>query len=242
MKFSDTAPANAICAEGIKSQPQKTAFDLQDQRISNEGLSAFRTHNNVTWLNLRENGKVTDAGMTYLKHLPLETLDLTLTGITSSALKKLPLSQMRTLSLGWTDVDDAAIPALDRAKNLKTLILEGTKIEGTTLGRLQHLKNLQNLNLNSTKVTHAAIQQLGTLKLQELDLDNTAINNQDLKLLVHKPLQILSIRGTAVSNDGLVQLQGMSSLKQVYLKDCAGISREGTAKLKREHPGLLVVH
>ena len=233
--WDNTTTADAIAVNEERSNPQQTKFDMKGQDISNEGLRGFATHNQVTWLNLRENHKVTDDGMKFLKQLPLTTLDLSLTGVTSGALKILPLKQLRSLQLGWTNVDDAGIPALAGAKNLEALILEGTSVEGKTFVNLRVLKKLQTLSLNRTKVTHSVIQRLHALPLHYLYLDYTEISDNDLKSLTDMPLTILSIRGTQVSEKGLQYLRGMKSLKKVYVNEGANFPPKVIARLKNEY-------
>jgi hypothetical protein len=73
-------------------------------------------------------------------------------------------SQVATLNLAHTKVNDDGLKAVEPLKNLRKLHLENTRIGDAGLTHLKGLSNLEYLNLYGTQVTDSGLEQLDGLK------------------------------------------------------------------------------
>jgi serine/threonine protein kinase/Leucine-rich repeat (LRR) protein len=107
-----------------------------------------------------------------------------------------------------TNVNDAALPALVRLKQLAYLGLNGTKITDLAINPLVQIPSLTTLELNDTKLSAKAIARLASLpNLAVLKLDGTATDDSDLLALSKMPnLNTLDVSDTAITDKGLAYL------------------------------------
>jgi hypothetical protein len=86
------------------------------------------------------------------------------------------LKDLKTLSLGSSQVTDAGLPHLRDLKDLRKLSLYGTQVTDAGLARLRDFPNLGFLNLGNTRVTDAGLAHLaGCGKLTTLILKGTKV-------------------------------------------------------------------
>lgn len=98
-----------------------------------------------------------------------------------------PASQIESLYLVGTAVDDGGLQHVARLGSLKTLQLGQTKITDAGLSAVDHLSNLETLSLSKTQVTDA-----GLISLRDL-----------------RKLSTLMIRDTGTTPRGVVELRRM---------------------------------
>jgi hypothetical protein len=115
----------------------------------------------------------------------LEMLQFMRARIDGSILKWLPNpGRLKSLCLGMTDIDDAALVALDKMTALEVLLLYGTHVTDAGLEHLRNLTNLEELWLNQTQVTDAGLQHLaGLKKLTLLSLQGTKVSKAGVSAL-----------------------------------------------------------
>ena len=115
------------------------------------------------------------AVLRHLRALPkLETLDLSLTGVTDDDLKYLQdLKSLRRLELHSTDISDAGLAHLRRLKKLELLRLGSTKVTDAGLTQLKSLTGLKTLMLGGN-ITDAGLEHLMQMRqLQSVSLGET---------------------------------------------------------------------
>ena len=159
---------------------------------------------------------VSDAGVAYLRLLPLEELDLYRTPITDEALAHL-----------------GALP-------LKRLTLSGTAITGAGLAHLRDTP-LETLLLRDTRVTDAALVHLRGVPLRQLDLSYTAVTDEGVRSLSGAShLELLDLSTTAITDGALPLLRELTSLRWLTLF-ATKVTAEGVAALRRVRPELGVL-
>jgi Leucine-rich repeat (LRR) protein len=128
------------------------------------------------------------------------------------------LKALKELNLGCCDrVTDAGLASLKGLDNLETLVIGFTKTSDDGVANLKELTKLKRLTLNGLKLTQKGLAQLGGLsKLEWLDLRET---------------------GEGVNDAALVQLKGLSSLKDLILYDTS-VTKKGADELKKTLPEL----
>lgn len=68
------------------------------------------------------------------------------------------LTEIRTISLSFTDITDAGMETIARFEKLETLRLVGTRVTDSGLARLTGLKHLKQLDVRQTKVTEVGLE------------------------------------------------------------------------------------
>jgi len=123
---------------------------LNNCPITDEGLALFEGKKNVRWLELRKT-KITDEGLKHLRGTDLESLDISTTRIDDAGLANLAelnFPNLKTVALeGLKNVTDDGIAHLERFKQLEFLSVAGTKV---TPKGIKHLRSkLPNLTILS---------------------------------------------------------------------------------------------
>jgi hypothetical protein len=127
-----------------------------------------------------------DADLAHLKALTqLKSLSLGSTDVTDAGLERLKgLTQLHLLDVGGTDVTDAGLKHLRELTQLRMLNLGGTKVTDAGMEHLKGLPRLKGLGLWATQVTDAGLEHLkGMKQLQELDLEQTKVTYDGVKRL-----------------------------------------------------------
>lgn len=98
------------------------------------------------------------------------------------------------------------------------------------------------LNLENANVSDAGIGALPDLpRLRCIDLDGTRVTDAAMeRIAMFRNLEEIWIEGTAVSDRGLASLHGLESLKFISILDCADISDQAVAELRKAIPGIEV--
>jgi hypothetical protein len=160
-----------------------TQLDLRGSAVTDADLARlgdqpFRSVRSV----LLASTSISDRGLSHLKGLPLEVLDLDRTAVTNCGLEQLAGLPLRRLTLSGTAVNDAGLASL------AALPLEELRAASTAIGDdgLEHLRTLplRRLDLSRTQVTDAgldALAAIGTLEL--VDLSFTRVTGRGLQVL-----------------------------------------------------------
>jgi hypothetical protein len=150
------------------------------------------------------------------------------------------LSQLESLSLEDTRIDDDGLEAIQVCRQLRQLKLNGTQITDAGMAHLAGLKELEDLNLSFTRITSASLQQLKSLtRLRQLSFNGTPITLADIsRLFVQqqgRPLTdallamglavaddegnliAVNVAGTSFGDEQLKQLQSAETLKELQI-------------------------
>jgi hypothetical protein len=111
------------------------------------------------------------------------------------------------------DSDLAGIP-----HDTVLLHLENADVSDAGIGALPDLPRLRCIDLDGTRIADAAMQRIG----------------------MFRNLEEIWIEGTAVSDRGLAFLHGLANLKFISILDCAEISDQAVAELRKAIPGVEV--
>jgi hypothetical protein len=115
--------------------------------VSDDGLANLKGKRNIRWLKLRGT-KVDDAGISLLKGMNLETLDLTSTKVTNKGLETLgqfDMPRLKELSVASTSVTDDGMKYLGGFKTLEWLAVGNSKV--TAQGKKQLKSKLPELTV-----------------------------------------------------------------------------------------------
>ena len=187
-------------------------------RITDEGLESLAGLRGLTHLQLRA-ANVEGAGLRHLCALPrLETLDLEEANVRDlTHVGELPA--LKSLKLGNTTIDDAAMAALAGCSHLEFLSIANTNVGDAGIAHVKALPELRCLWARETQVGDDGVACLKELpELQILDLSNTRVGNEGLKALRLFPkLESLSIYGVAIGEAELRTLETLDRLKELRL-------------------------
>lgn len=178
--------------------------------------------------------KLTDAGVDLLVKSPsLRYLDLLGTQVTPRGVARLAeLPSLEHLDLNTRPgLDDDALAALSRLRNLKRLRLGVSPTRHYTekgLAEVAKLERLELLHLSGPGVTDAALRQVAKLpRLRELFILDAPLGNAGLAALAStKSLQVLDLRlNRRVTLGGLAALNPLTNLRALYAM--GGIDDDG---------------
>jgi hypothetical protein len=156
------------------------------------------------------------------------------------------LSQLESLDLRKTNVDDAALTHLSQLSNLRILKLEyNQKLTDKALEHIAGLTQLSELDLAFVPVTDQSIESLTLLKsLTKLYLYGTLISDEGLRRLPELPeLEVLYVgrdEGAEISDASLEILIARQSLITLGIPGTR-FSPEGIRKLRDELPNCTLV-
>lgn len=160
------------------------------------------------------------AGLAALGRLPSLDLDLTELHLTPDRLKRISeFSNLRSLRLSGTTIDDDSLRLIAQCKTLRELSLNRTEISDSGLKHLLMLEKLECLWLAETEITDAGVKILTQLpSLVEVDL-----------------------RSTLMGDPGVAELASLHRLKRVNLAHTAATSA-AVSGLQKRLPKCLVAH
>lgn len=124
-----------------------------------------------------------------------------------------------------------------KASDLHTLDLWDTKIEDKDLAQIAGLAGLRALSLSRTQIGDAGLAHLaGLSNLATLNLYGTKITDAGLARVSGLPaIEVLWINKTAVTDACLAHLRPLAKLRELYVADTK-ISEPARAAFKREKP------
>jgi hypothetical protein len=175
----------------------------------------------------------------------LQSVELNDTAISGEGVKKLKaLTQLHTLVLFDSIIDDDDLAGLAGLANLQKLTLNKTSITGLGLKHLKELKKLKYLHLANNKIDNKGIVGVKELtNLEYLNLHDTDITNlgvEQLKGLTN--LTYLNLMFTKMNSDAFEHLTGMDKLKTLYIDESRVDPKDrAIAALKKQLPKLSIV-
>jgi hypothetical protein len=113
---------------------------LSNSEVTDDGIESLEGKSNVRWLDLGRT-RITDAGIKHLRGMNLESLDLSGTHITDTALATLgefDMPRLKELIIAGTGVTDAGLSHLAHFKTLEFVVLSQTKVTRSGLRHLRH--------------------------------------------------------------------------------------------------------
>jgi hypothetical protein len=135
------------------------SLGLRSRLITGAGLAHLSALVRMHYLDLNYT-RVTAAGLTHLRHMArLESLYLFRTPVDDlSPIRQ--LTGLKRLILGFTEVTNAGVAAVEGFRELSSLDLMATPVSDAGLGRMRGLTKLRSLRLNATQVSDDAIAKL----------------------------------------------------------------------------------
>lgn len=136
-------------------------LDLQRTDVTDACLATLASLPNLHVLRIGDSSAaVGDAGMSYLRELPLEELDLSRTRITAATLQHIGgIPTLRRLSLREVNVGDG-LQHLQSLESLERLDLSNAEIEEDAWQPLLQMTSLRRLDLNGTTIPLDAVAEL----------------------------------------------------------------------------------
>ena len=188
---------------------QESGRESQIGAVADLPRESFR----LTWVGLRENKRVSDAGL--------------------ASFKDCDCTNLTCLDLGGTQVSDVGLANFKDCKNLTILWLYGAKVGDTSLANFKDSKNLTELYLHGTQVSDAGLANFKDCKnLRRLTLGGTQVGDVGLAYLKEcKNLTLLDVGNTQVSNAGLAYFKDCKNLTELLLYG-AQVSDAGLANFK----------
>ena len=232
---TDSAPSTAPA--GAPAQPAATATTPAAAPADPATvLATFRAiaPRDVTEAALRKVADVPEAAS--------QIVDLDMTGSKVSGggltlLEKFP--NLKTVKLSNVQNAPGSFAGFSPQSMFSEIDLDNSTIDDAGLSSLTQIRTLKRINLAGTRVTPAGLIPLGNLgELIDLDLSGTSTDNQITAVLANLPLVRLDCSKTAISDVGLPQLAKISTLEDLDLSFCRGVTGIGFrvfkgAKLKK---------
>ncbi|MEO8128149.1 MAG: hypothetical protein ABJF23_27805 [Bryobacteraceae bacterium] len=202
---------------GELEQLQK--LDLSHTLITDVGLEHLKKLRYVTDLNLYYAEYFTDSGIAHLTDWKkLLHLNLHGTKVTSKVFDHLAkLTTLRSLDIGFTQVDDDGFENLAPLVKLEKLVMGGNRLTGSCLSSLRLLPALTDLDAGGIQwvdsgvwglpLTEANLQQIGALKqLKSLSLNGATVTDRGADKPGQAEAERKELRGLAALS-GLVNLE-----------------------------------
>jgi serine/threonine protein kinase len=184
--------AERITDEGIQileNLPLVEELTLRRVKISDKGLKVVSSLPKLRKLCLTSLSGITDTGLAYLRPLTqLEGLDLSLNAdISDKGLSNLPKS-LEILSLKGDPISTVGCTKIGELTQLTTLDLSNTMVDDTDLKHLEKLPKLKFLGLAGTSISDKGMKSLIKINsLEQLILARSHVTNRGLFDLQHLP-------------------------------------------------------
>jgi hypothetical protein len=168
----------------------------------------------------RAGKKYNSRGLQHIPSLPtIEWVILNDSLSNGEGLEYLNDTDVKTLQIGDSLIDDNGLKHARGLKGLEALLLDDTEITDDGLAHLSGLTNLVSLSLDWTKISNDGLEHL------------TSLTN----------LRSLSLTGTRISDDGLKHLRGLTNLTRLTLVD-TNVSDDGVEKLQESLRSCTILH
>jgi len=286
-KVAITAGAIAAIAAGIMFLPKPAAppapseplpktdridwqspfeIDIDNNMMGDDALKPYLKKKHTTHIKVRA-ANITDKGLDYIMHLPLENLGLEGTKISDKGFRRITkIPHLKGLNLSHSpqltaydsltncpeltsmfflnnELNDDHLKYFEPLTQLETVnISDNPHITGTGLTCFKNAKNLNDLRLSSLQFTADGIKTLTELsQVDNLNLRYTNIQDKDLDQIVQmKGLKTLNLDGTAITDKGVKKLEQIKHLKLLFAGRCKNISRDALVQLQRKRPKLRI--
>lgn len=237
-----TLDDSAIAKQIIERDGNSDRVDLHNLKVTDKMLELFAGPTKPTSVDL-SNTLVVGPGLANLIHLPLKSLSLASSPVTSRGLEEIKhMENLEKLDLSNTAISDDGLLHLRPLKNLHELDVSGDAIGAQTCAMVKYWPHITVLKANKTKILndqpYTNLAQSTSLKT--LSLANSQVRSDDLKALAPGHFENLNLDGTGIDDATLNLLLPMKSLKTLSLKRCK-ISPQILDKFKLESPNLTVI-
>lgn len=139
-----------------------TAVDLSDTPAGDDVVAALGVFPTIQTLNCSNAPRITGQGFAaWSPASQLESLYLVSTAVDDAGLHQIGrLPSLKTLQLGHTKITDAGLPAVDHLSNLETLSLSNTAVTDAGLISLRDLRKLSTIMVRDTGATSRGVLEL----------------------------------------------------------------------------------
>jgi hypothetical protein len=194
-----------------------TQLDLRGTDVSDSDLAGLQTEAMAPVRTvLLASTAISDQGLSHLRGLQVEELDLFRTSVSNEGMAHL-----------------AGLP-------LRRLTLTGTAIDDDGLAKLADLP-LVHLRLANTTVGDAGLEHLSRMRLMRLDLARTRLTDDGLEaLLTIQSLQMIDVSFTDTTGEGLKKLAALPALNTLVAIEIP-ISDAQRAFIMEARPGLMLL-
>lgn len=184
------------------------AVELLNVSVSDKGLAHFADHPKFSKL-LLGNTQVTGTGLSHLA------------------------KSLVSLELRGGDVTPDGAKSIAKLVELETLMLHCPSIKMTDLPDLKGMKALRNLESYRTPNGEGVGAVVATIpKLESLWLGGTGLVDKDLgEISKLSTLRVLNLSAAELTDAGLVFVNDLSELDELYLGSCMNLTDEGLAHL-----------
>ena len=193
--------ANAVDSEVAlaKAIPGLTHFRAVKGRLTDFGFAALAENAGLLSVNVEGNAKITSGGALHLRLL----------------------SDLSSLNLSGTAIDDSGLNVLKRLSRLTSLNLSATHVTNRGLENLRSLRELDSLNLSNTHVGNGGLKDLSVLSsMGYLNLDSTKVTDAGVLALTGMTrLRFVSFQHTTVTTEGVRPLRALNSNIRIVVGD-----------------------
>jgi Leucine-rich repeat (LRR) protein len=176
--------------------------------INNDALKNIGRFSSLEVLNL-EGTNVTDEGLVYISNLP----------------------KLKVLTIIGNNTD-AGLSNLKESKHLEDLVFFSPEITDKGLANLKDIPTLKKLSISTFKVTREGIEDLLKVKPNlEISFSLSAADDEEMAKVKGRRCTII-YAGPKVTDAGLANLEGMNSLKELYLINNTRFTAAGLNYLK----------
>ncbi|QDU78484.1 Leucine Rich repeats (2 copies) [Polystyrenella longa] len=203
--------------------------------LTDKSMEAIGQLKKLQLLNMMGCQKISDDGLAMISGLEdMESLNIYLTGTTSSGLKHLQnMHQIKRIRFNALNATDEDIEPLANFLHLEGLYLPGADISDEALKPLQSLKELNTISLGGNQqFTGEGLKYLtGSKGVDKVVLANIPVGNDAILILQEFPeLKQLVLRDVLVDDQAIPQLAKLESLEQIQLI-FTGITRDEAKRL-----------
>jgi hypothetical protein len=197
-------------------------------RITAAGLRAFANVATLESLDLLD-ARLSSADLALLASWPkLSSLSLPNVIDTEAVRHLQTCSKLNHLTLGYREVSAEELKYLADWKSLRTLVLIHARLSDEALQALSKLDSVEQLELEDCGLTDERLQHLhGSKKLTYLSLKRNEIDGPGLVHIAKLKLRTLGLEFNNLNDDGLSYLPQLTSLEELWLAYCRGITDRG---------------
>lgn len=241
VEFQKEMPKNLVGR--VAALPFLESLDASNAQLNDEDVKKLGKAITLKKLWLNNNTALTAEGFAIFANLTeLASLALDDTAIDDSTLDILAgLKNLKRLYIANTGVTDDGVSKLVGLNQLLGLGLEGTEVTDMCLPYVAKLTALEEVRLSQTKVTDVGIKELSELpQLKSLTLVDTNLTSAGLTWLPQcENLEILDLEGTQVDDSVVDSIAQIPKLVSVSLRRTS-VSDEAVNRLKRQVRGATV--
>lgn len=246
-----------------------SGLNLDNTAVTDNGLKFVAQLPSLNYLTLRDDKKVTDKGLAYLRGRNLYSLILDGTQITDKSLPAIgemenlqnltlnrckvtglgaqyvgKLTRMEFLGLDSCGAGDAWCTAASKMPAIKQLEFGGNKFTAAGVRSISHLPNLEHLNLHSCQLGNETMGLFNKFpKLNYLEVSWNGFDDAGLAIFAASQPKIEEVRMRgcwAITDAGIPSLYSIKSMKKLDLRE-THVTPECLAALKKARPDLTII-